>query len=44
MHKMGASKADAQRVASELVAFETQLAGITAPAEQRLNVTKVSGF
>ncbi|XP_001979401.2 neprilysin-4 isoform X1 [Drosophila erecta] len=41
MHKMGASKADAQRVASELVAFETQLAGITAPAEQRLNVTKL---
>lgn len=42
MHKMGASKADAQLVANELVAFETQLAGITAPAEQRLNVTKVS--
>ncbi|KAH8292465.1 hypothetical protein KR054_010583 [Drosophila jambulina] len=41
MHKMGASKADAQRVAAELVAFETQLAGITAPAEQRLNVTKL---
>ncbi|KAH8343655.1 hypothetical protein KR059_002909 [Drosophila kikkawai] len=41
MHKMGASKADAQRVATELVAFETQLAGITAPAEQRLNVTKL---
>ncbi|KAH8384050.1 hypothetical protein KR009_011870 [Drosophila setifemur] len=41
MHKMGASKADAQRVATELVTFETQLARITAPAEQRLNVTKL---
>ncbi|KAH8265503.1 hypothetical protein KR038_009426 [Drosophila bunnanda] len=41
MHKMGASKTDAHRVAGELVAFETQLAGITAPAEQRLNVTKL---
>ncbi|KPU80086.1 uncharacterized protein Dana_GF18324, isoform D [Drosophila ananassae] len=41
MHKMGASKSDAQRVAQELVYFETQLAGITAPAEQRLNVTKL---
>ncbi|XP_017048860.1 neprilysin-4 [Drosophila ficusphila] len=41
MHKMGASKSDAQRVANELVLFETLLAGITAPAEQRLNVTKL---
>ncbi|XP_017102244.2 neprilysin-4 isoform X1 [Drosophila bipectinata] len=41
MHKMGATKSDAQRVAHELVYFETQLAGITAPAEQRLNVTKL---
>ncbi|KAH8278827.1 hypothetical protein KR018_010065 [Drosophila ironensis] len=41
MHKLGASKEDSERVASELVAFETKLAGITSPAEQRLNVTKL---
>ncbi|KAM8706189.1 hypothetical protein ACLKA7_010466 [Drosophila subpalustris] len=41
MQKLGASKADALRTASELIAFETRLAAITAPAEQRLNVTKL---
>lgn len=41
MQKLGASKADAQHTASELIGFETRLAAITAPAEQRLNVTKV---
>ncbi|XP_043864063.1 neprilysin-4 isoform X1 [Drosophila mojavensis] len=41
MHKLGASKADAVHTATELIAFETRLAAITAPAEQRLNVTKL---
>ncbi|EDV91094.1 neprilysin-4 [Drosophila grimshawi] len=41
MNKLGASKTDSLRVATELVAFETRLAAITAPAEQRLNVTKL---
>ncbi|XP_034665893.1 neprilysin-4 isoform X1 [Drosophila subobscura] len=41
MHKMGAAKRDALSTARELIAFETSLAGITAPAEQRLNVTKL---
>lgn len=42
MQKLGASKSNAQHTASELIGFETRLAAITAPAEQRLNVTKVS--
>lgn len=42
MNMLGASKADATHTATELIAFETRLAAITAPAEQRLNVTKVS--
>ncbi|KAH8381739.1 hypothetical protein KR093_011514 [Drosophila rubida] len=41
MQKLGASKPDALRTATELIAFETRLAAITAPAEQRLNVTKL---
>ncbi|KAH8409834.1 hypothetical protein KR222_009267, partial [Zaprionus bogoriensis] len=41
MQKLGASKTDAQRTAGELIGFETRLAAITAPAEQRLNVTKL---
>ncbi|XP_060648179.1 neprilysin-4 isoform X1 [Drosophila nasuta] len=41
MQKLGASKPDAMRTATELIAFETRLAAITAPAEQRLNVTKL---
>ncbi|KAH8310303.1 hypothetical protein KR044_000642 [Drosophila immigrans] len=41
MQKLGASKPDALRTATDLIAFETRLAAITAPAEQRLNVTKL---
>ncbi|XP_030573719.1 neprilysin-4 isoform X1 [Drosophila novamexicana] len=41
MNKLGASKSDASHTATELIAFETRLAAITAPAEQRLNVTKL---
>ncbi|XP_068156294.1 neprilysin-4 isoform X2 [Drosophila tropicalis] len=41
MQKMGASKSDAQQVATEVISFEKRLAAITAPAEQRLNVTKL---
>ncbi|XP_013097717.2 neprilysin-4 isoform X1 [Stomoxys calcitrans] len=41
MHKLGAKKAKAVKVAADLISFETQLASITAPAEKRLNVTKL---
>lgn len=41
MQKLGASRDRATKTASEVVVFETQLASITAPAEQRLNVTKL---
>lgn len=41
MHLLGASQAEATKTAEELVAFESQLAAITSPAEERVNVTKL---
>ena len=41
MYKLGASKDTAMETAEDLINFETQLASITAPAEKRLNVTKL---
>ncbi|XP_067619816.1 neprilysin-4 isoform X2 [Eurosta solidaginis] len=41
MQKLGAPRDRAIKTAAEVVAFETRLASITAPAEQRLNVTKL---
>lgn len=41
MQKLGASRDRAIKTAADVVVFETQLASITAPAEQRLNVTKL---
>ncbi|XP_053947508.1 neprilysin-4 [Anastrepha ludens] len=41
MQKLGAPRDRAIKTAAEVVEFETQLASITAPAEQRLNVTKL---
>ncbi|KAM7360462.1 M13 family metallopeptidase neprilysin 4 isoform 2-T2 [Cochliomyia hominivorax] len=41
MYKLGASKVTAMKTAADLINFETQLASITAPAEKRLNVTKL---
>ncbi|XP_036345485.1 neprilysin-4-like, partial [Rhagoletis pomonella] len=41
MQKLGASRERAIKTAAEVVGFETRLASITAPAEQRLNVTKL---
>ncbi|XP_037944702.1 neprilysin-4 isoform X2 [Teleopsis dalmanni] len=41
MQKLGASQEIAVKTAAEIVGFETQLAGITSPADQRLNVTKL---
>ncbi|XP_075148601.1 M13 family metallopeptidase neprilysin 4 isoform X2 [Haematobia irritans] len=41
MHKLGAQKEKALRTAADLINFETHLAAITAPAEKRLNVTKL---
>ncbi|XP_065371462.1 neprilysin-4 [Calliphora vicina] len=41
MYKLGAPKVTAMKTAADLIIFETQLASITAPAEKRLNVTKL---
>lgn len=41
MYKLGAPKVTAMKTAADLINFETQLASITAPAEKRLNVTKL---
>ncbi|XP_004523569.1 neprilysin-4 isoform X1 [Ceratitis capitata] len=41
MQKLGASRDRAIKTATDVVGFETRLASITAPAEQRLNVTKL---
>ncbi|XP_019890443.1 neprilysin-4 isoform X1 [Musca domestica] len=41
MNKLGADKEEATKTAADLISFETQLASITAPAEKRLNVTKL---
>ncbi|KAL9897905.1 glutamate receptor IID isoform 1-T1 [Glossina fuscipes fuscipes] len=41
MHKLGAPKVVALKAAADLIDFETRLASITAPAEKRLNVTKL---
>ncbi|XP_073816648.1 M13 family metallopeptidase neprilysin 4 isoform X2 [Musca autumnalis] len=41
MNKLGADKEQATKTAADLISFETQLASITAPAEKRLNVTKL---
>lgn len=41
MLKLGAPKDTAMQTAEDLINFETQLASITAPAEKRLNVTKL---
>lgn len=41
LHKLGANRNKAVKTAADLISFETQLASITAPAEKRLNVTKL---
>lgn len=41
MHLLGAGQGEAAKASEELIAFESLLAAITSPAEERVNVTKL---